>query len=202
MQAIDWLIHIDKKAFDFVQTHLTATWLDGIMLLARNPYTWIPFYIYILYWVVRRGKITALKFIFCTIICITITDFTSAHILKPLFERLRPCYDPETAVMVRGIVGCGGKYSFPSSHASNHFGLAAFWFYSIRLLTDKKWRFLWFWALFISFAQVYVGVHFPLDVIGGSIFGFIIGLVLFKLFEYWIKPPLPNRSGNSSLSLL
>jgi len=201
MQVIDWLIHIDKKAFVFVQTHLTVAWLDGIMLLVRNPYTWIPFYIYLLYWVLRREKTTALKFICCTIVCIAITDFTSAHILKPLFERLRPCYDAETAGIVRGIVGCGGKYSFPSSHASNHFGLAAFWFYSIRLLTGQKWRFLWVWALLISFAQVYVGVHFPIDVAGGSILGFITGLTLSKLFEYWIKPRLPNPSENSSLSL-
>jgi membrane-associated phospholipid phosphatase len=190
MQVIDWLIHMDKKAFVFVQTHLTAPWLDGFMLLVRYPYTWIPLYIYVLYWTLRREKTTALKFICCTIVCITITDFTSAHILKPLFERVRPCYDAETAVIVRGIIGCGGRFSFPSSHASNHFGLAAFWFYSIRLLTGQNWRLLWVWALLISFAQVYVGVHFPLDIAGGSILGFITGVALSKLFEYWIKPRL------------
>jgi membrane-associated phospholipid phosphatase len=201
MQVIDWLIHIDKKAFVFVQTHLTATWLDGFMLLVRNPYTWIPLYLYLLYWVLRREKTMALKFIICTIVCITVTDFTSAHILKPLFERLRPCYDTETAVIVRGIVGCGGKFSFPSSHASNHFGLAAFWFYSIRLLTGKKWRFLWFWASLISFAQVYVGVHFPLDVTGGAILGIVTGLGLAKIFERWIRHQDKSPSKNSSLSL-
>ncbi len=201
MQFIDWLIHIDKQAFVFVQAHLTAKWLDGIMLAVRNPYTWIPFYIYMLYWVLRREKSTALKFICCTIICVVITDFSSAHIFKPLFERLRPCYDTETASRVRGIVGCGGKYSFPSSHASNHFGLATFWFYSIRLITGSKWSLLWVWAALISFAQVYVGVHFPLDVTGGAIFGILIGLVVAKFFKYWENKKSPNQSGNSSLSL-
>jgi membrane-associated phospholipid phosphatase len=201
MQLIDWLIHIDKQAFGFVQAHLTDTWLDGIMLLVRNPYTWIPLYIYMFYWILKKEKITALKFVCCTILCITITDFSSAHIIKPLFERIRPCYDKETAFMVRGIVGCGGKFSFPSSHASNHFGLAAFWFYSIRLLTGKKWKWLWYWASLISFAQVYVGVHFPLDVAGGAVLGFLTGLALAKIFEYWVNPKLPNQSGNSSLSL-
>ena len=200
MQAIDWLIHIDKKAFVFVQTHLTATWLDGIMLLLRNPYTWIPLYLYLLYWLSRQKKLDALKFICCTLVCITITDYGSAHILKPLFGRVRPCYDSETMVFVRGIVGCGGRLSFPSSHASNHFGLASFWFFSIRLLTGQKWRLLWLWALLISFAQVYVGVHFPLDVTGGSVFGFVIGLILSKLFGYWVKPK-PDVSENSSISL-
>ena len=200
MQAIDWLIQIDKKAFVFVQTHLTATWLDGFMLLLRNPYTWIPLYLYLLYWLSRQKKLDALKFICCTLVCITITDYGSAHILKPLFERVRPCYDSETMIFVRGIAGCGGRLSFPSSHASNHFGLASFWFFSIRLLTGQKWRLLWLWALLISFAQVYVGVHFPLDVAGGSIFGFIIGLVLSNLFRYWVKPK-PDTSENSSISL-
>ncbi len=200
MQVIDWLIHIDKKAFVFVQTHLTATWLDGIMLLLRNPYTWIPLYLYLLYWLSRQKKLDALKFICCTLVCITITDYGSAHILKPLFERVRPCYDSETMIFVRGIVGCGGRLSFPSSHASNHFGLASLWFYSIRLLTGQKWRLLWLWALLISFAQVYVGVHFPLDVTGGSVFGFVIGLSLSKLFRYWVKPK-PDASENSSISL-
>lgn len=201
MPVIDWLIHIDKQVFVFVQTHLTATWLDGIMLAIRNPYTWIPFYIYMLYWVLRRGKITALKFICCSIICITITDFSSAHIFKPLFERLRPCYDTDTAAIVRGIVGCGGKFSFPSSHASNHFGLAAFWYYSIRLLTGQKWRLLWIWAFVISFAQIYVGVHFPLDVTGGGLLGFFTGWALSRLFLYWTKSQETKSSENSSLSL-
>lgn len=128
MQVIEWLTHIDKKAFVFVQTHLTATWLDGTMLLIRNPYTWIPLYLYMLYWLSRQKKLNALKFICCTLVCITITDYGSAHILKPLFGRVRPCYDDYTMAFVRGIVGCGGRLSFPSSHASNHFGLASFGF--------------------------------------------------------------------------
>ncbi|HEY4935505.1 MAG TPA: phosphatase PAP2 family protein [Puia sp.] len=201
MPFIEWLEHVDKLAFTLIQTHLSAPWLDDFMLMIRNPYTWIPLYGFMLYWALKCGKNTALKFICCTLVCFAITDYSSAQLFKPLFERLRPCYDADTVGIVRGIIGCGGKYSFPSSHAANHFGLAAFWYYSIHLLTRQKWRWLWIWAFLISFAQVYVGVHFPLDIAGGAILGLITGLGLAKLFESWIRPKEAKNSNNSSLSL-
>jgi membrane-associated phospholipid phosphatase len=201
MSIIEWLEHIDKAAFAFIQTRLSAPWLDGIMLALRNPLTWIPLYVFMLYKASKYGKTTAIKFILFTLICVAITDFTSAHLFKPLFERLRPCYDADTMGVVRGIIGCGGKYSFPSSHAANHFGLASFWYYSIHLITRQKWRWLWIWAFFVAFAQVYVGVHFPLDILGGALLGISIGVGLARLFQAWIRPQPADTSNNSSLSL-
>ena len=201
MRLIQWLVHIDKEAFRLIQTRLTTPWLDGIMLIIRNPYTWIPFYVFMLYWALRCGKSRRLKFICLSLLCFAITDFGSAHLLKPFFERRRPCYDTDTSGYVRWIIECGGKYSFPSSHASNHFGLACFWYFSIKWMTSKKWRWLWIWAGLISFAQVYVGVHFPLDVTGGAILGTITGFGLAKLFEIWIRSQPADTSNNSSLSL-
>jgi membrane-associated phospholipid phosphatase len=199
--VIEWLEHVDKGVFSFVQTKLSAKWLDGIMLLTRNPLTWIPLYIFILFRVLKWERTIALKFICLSILCFAITDYSTAHFFKPLFERLRPCYDSETQGIVRGIIGCGGKYSFPSSHASNHFGLAAFWFYSLYLITNRKWRWLWLWAGLISYAQVYVGVHFPLDVLGGALLGTIIGVSLSKVFRVWSGSSLVKLSDHSSLSL-
>jgi undecaprenyl-diphosphatase len=201
MWFIDWLVKIDKEAFRLIQTHFNARWLDGIMLILRNPYTWVPLYVFMLYWALKCGKTRRLKFICLSLVCFAITDFSSARILKPLFERLRPCYDPETVGVVRWIIECGGKYSFPSAHASNHFGLACFWYYSIYFMTRSKWRWLWIWAILISFAQVYVGIHFPLDVIGGALLGLITGFGLARLFEVWAREQPANTSGNSSLSL-
>jgi membrane-associated phospholipid phosphatase len=201
VQFVEWIKHIDKIAFTFLQTHLTAPWLDGIMLVLRNQFTWVPLYVFMLFWALRQGRVRGLKFILLTLVCFSITDYSSAHLFKPFFERLRPCYDSDTAQYVRGIIGCGGKYSFPSSHAANHFGLACFWFYSIHLLTRQKWYWLWVWAFLICYAQVYVGIHFPLDMLGGAFLGLISGLALAKLFEAWSKPKLEESSNNSYLSL-
>lgn len=201
MTIIEWIIHVDKLAFSFVQTRFNAGWLDGIMLIVRNPLTWIPLYIFILFRILKFDKLTALKFILLSILCFAITDYSTAHFFKPLFQRLRPCYDREMESVVRGIINCGGKYSFPSSHAANHFGLATFWFYSIYFVSNQKWTWLWFWAFLISFAQVYVGVHFPLDVLGGAFFGSLAGISLSKVFKTWSGSSLLKLSENSSLRL-
>ena len=201
MSFIEWVEHVDKIVFTIIQTKLSAPWLDGIMLILRNPLTWVPLYIFMLIWILKFDRIITLKFILFTIACFAITDYSTAHFFKPFFDRLRPCYDSETAGVVRGIISCGGKYSFPSSHAANHFGLAGFWYYSIYLLSTQKWRWLWIWAFLISFAQVYVGLHFPLDIAGGALLGIVTGLVLARLFQAWIGL-LPTKSPkNSSLSL-
>ena len=201
MSFIEWIEHVDKIAFTIIQTKLSAPWLDGIMLMLRNPLTWIPLYVFMLFWTLKFDRVITLKFICFSIVCFAITDYSTAHFFKPFFERLRPCYDSDTVGIIRGIVGCGGKYSFPSSHAANHFGLASFWYFSIYLLTNRKWRWLWIWAFLISFAQVYVGVHFPLDIAGGAVLGIITGFGLARLFRAWIGSIPAKASKNSSLSL-
>jgi len=201
MYFFDWLDHIDKIAFTFIHRDMSAGWLDFIMLLLRNQYTWVPLYIFMLYWAFRLDKPTGLKFICLTLLCFAITDFTSGTILKYHFERLRPCYDEDMTTVIRGIIGCGGKYSFPSSHAANHFGLATFWYYTILYVKQQRWYWLWWWAFAIGLAQVYVGKHFPLDIVGGAVLGIVTGLCVFKLFEVWVKRDYDKYLKNPSLSL-
>jgi undecaprenyl-diphosphatase len=201
MYFFDWLDHIDKIAFTFIHRDMSAHWLDFIMLLLRNQYTWVPLYIFMLYWIFRLDRSTALKFVSLTLLTFAITDFTSGTVLKYHFERLRPCYDEDMTTVIRGIIGCGGKYSFPSSHAANHFGLATFWYSTILHVKQQKWYWLWFWAFAIGLAQVYVGKHFPLDIVGGAILGIFSGLIVFKLFEAWTKRDYNKYLKNPSLSL-
>ena len=75
----------------------------------------------------------------------------------------------------------------PSSHAANHFGLAAYWYFTVNFITRQKWYWLWFWAFCICWAQVYIGKHFPLDIAGGAFLGIVTGWTLSKLFEIWGK---------------
>ncbi len=86
---------------------------------------------------------------------------------------------------LRGLIDCGGLYSMPSNHAANHFALATFWYFSIRAINGRKWPWLWLWAALICYAQVYVGKHYPGDVLVGAIVGILTGLGMFRLFEYW-----------------
>ncbi|TDW96102.1 phosphatase PAP2 family protein [Dinghuibacter silviterrae] len=185
MTFVKWLLHADKQCFSFIQTHLTAAWLDPVMMLIRNPLTWIPLYAFILYWILRNDPKASIRFILLTLIAVGITDYTAASLFKPLFGRVRPCYDPDVMGLLRGLINCGGLYSFPSNHATNHFCMAAFWFGSVRSLKGKRWYWLWAWAALVCFAQVYVGKHFPLDVTVGAIYGMAVGAGAAWVFRQW-----------------
>ena len=115
-------------------------------------------------------------------------DFTSASIVKPMVKRLRPCNDPVVSKTddLR-LTACGTGYSFPSTHATDHFAMAFF----LIILFGKRWRWIWLWALLwaalITFAQVYVGVHYPIDVFCGALYGILVGW-LFSLIFTKIQP--------------
>lgn len=185
----EWMQDLDEILFINIHQVGTHEFLDPFMMLLRNALTWAPLYLFILIYIIkyRRGK--ALLFVIGTLITFAIADYGSASILKPLFQRVRPCYNEDLQAHLRNLIGCGGRYGFPSSHASNHFALAAFWFWSLRYMGIRNWYWVWIWALFIGYAQVYVGKHYPLDIVGGAIYGFIVGYLVSRLFIWW------NRSG-------
>ncbi|MEP7257286.1 MAG: phosphatase PAP2 family protein [Flavitalea sp.] len=184
-----WLIKIDKKLFTFINAKASSPALDWLMLALRNPLTWIPLYAFILYWIIRYHKKFACQFVVLTLVTFAITDFTCASLLKPLFARPRPCYDPELMPVLRSLVGCAGRYGMPSNHASNHFGLAAFWFIAIKNISGRKWSWLWIWAALVCYAQVYVGKHYPFDVTVGAILGITVGSLMALGFRKWLLTP-------------
>lgn len=186
MSLLQWLQHIDETMFIFVHHTASVPFLDNFMLLMRNANTWIPLYAFMLFWSIKFGKPYTIIFIACTLITFALGDYISSGIIKNLVARTRPCDAPSLARYIRHIIGCGG-YSMPSSHATNHFALATFWFLAIKKLRGRKWYWLWFWAALVSYAQVYVGKHYPFDVLAGTALGILIGLGVNKLFEYAMK---------------
>ena len=114
---------------------------------------------------------------------ILIGDRASVEMFKEVFERLRPCHNPTIKYLVHTVDGCGGKFGFVSSHATNSFSLAVF---SILLLKNKfKWitGSMLFWAALVSYSRIYVGVHFPADILGGAILGSGVGIFVFLVLK-------------------
>ncbi|MFZ4058631.1 MAG: phosphatase PAP2 family protein [Ferruginibacter sp.] len=175
------IIKIDKTVFFAINKYGNVSWLNPLMLLIRNQYTWIPLYIFVAYKVYKTNPNLLFLFFLSSLITFGLTDYTSANIIKPLVARLRPCYDKTTSSYMNLLLDCGGAYSFPSSHAANHFGLAMIWYRLSIFSQRKRWYWVWPWAAAIGYAQIYVGKHFPLDIIAGAILGTLLGLLVYSL---------------------
>ena len=176
------LLQSDRQLFYFVNHTLSNPFFDLIMPWMRNPSFWIPLYLFIIVFCLWKFKKQGLLIIIFIALAAGIADKTSAGIIKPLVHRIRPCRDTITAKTDIERVGCGMGYSFPSTHATDHFSMAFF----IILAFRKVWKWIWLWGFLwagtICFAQVYVGVHYPADVTGGAIYGIFIGWLCWLLF--------------------
>jgi membrane-associated phospholipid phosphatase len=168
----------DKWLFIQLNNRFTNPVFDAVLPYFRDSVFWAPFYIFLLVFILvnygKKGLWWSLGFV-CTV---ALADMVGTRIFKEGFERLRPCQDPEFFMHVRLLVKrCAGGYSFTSNHAANHFGIATF--VSITFYpTFKRWIYLiYIWAVFIAYAQIYVGVHYPLDVLGGAALGVLAGLL-------------------------
>lgn len=178
------IVSFDKWLFTKINRDWSNLFFDTIMPYMRNPKFWIPLYIFLIAFAIVRFPKKALVWIVSFAAAVATSDIISSHVIKPLIGRPRPCNDPELAQSLRMLAEyCGQNGSFTSSHAANHFTIAAFLFITLKPLWGKYAGLFFLWAALISYAQVYVGVHFPLDIIGGTILGLLIGTFFGKLFN-------------------
>jgi membrane-associated phospholipid phosphatase len=178
------LVQWDQSLFIKINGDWSNTVFDSLMPFLRNSLHWIPLYLFVLVFVLVNFKIKGLWWVVFFLSTVALTDMTGTYVFKHAFERLRPCSDPDFASHVRLLLKqCAGGYSFTSNHAANHFGMAAFFFITFRHML-KKWAWIAiFWAAAICYAQVYVGVHYPLDVFVGALLGLAFGITTGTLFN-------------------
>lgn len=183
---LEEIIRLDHEVFQAINTGISNVFFDWLMPILRNKYTWIPLYIGIIFFAIKAYKLKGLYFVLFLAATVGIADFGSASIIKPMVNRDRPCREMAFKAQVISRVHCGSGKSFPSTHATDHFSIAIF----LVVIFRKKWKYFTaiavFWATIISFAQVYVGVHFPIDVTAGALLGSLIGYSIAKLFLKYI----------------
>jgi membrane-associated phospholipid phosphatase len=183
---INELIKIDQQIFEAINIGFGNLFFDWLMPILRNKLTWIPLYLFIIGFALKTYKVKGLYLILFFATTVGIADYGSSSLLKPTFNRIRPCNDTDMQNHIISRVPCGSGKSFPSSHATDHFAIAIF----LIIIFAKKWNFVLpaclVWASSICFAQVYVGVHYPIDVFVGAIFGSLVGFAGARLFLKFI----------------
>ena len=161
---MDILQNIDHTIFQWINQGISNVFFDYFFPLIRERFVWLPLYLFLIAFFIFNFKKKGIVILFFAFLSVGIADFTSSSIIKPGIERLRPCNDIESNPQMILRVQCGSGYSFPSSHASNHFAIGTFLFFIFLTISKKFSYFFIVWAFLISIAQVYVGVHYPFDI--------------------------------------
>jgi len=153
---------------------------DQVWLAITNGTTWIPLYIILLFVIIKIFKKDSLWIIGGLVMVILASDQFTSTFMKPFFERLRPCHNPQLAQFVHVAKSCGGQFGFASSHAANTFGVAMF----LWLLLKKYFPVVWIlfaWSSLVSFSRVMIGVHYPGDILMGAFVGAVFGGIFYRI---------------------
>lgn len=178
---------LDTKLFLYINGKHNS-FFDTIMYWASDKLFWIPFYMIIVFIIIKEYKRQSISILISVGVLIALCDQTASHLIKQLVKRLRPSHEP----LLNGLIhlskaGPGGQYGFVSSHSANAFGLATF----LILLLPKKYNYLkWilaFWASLVAYSRIYNGVHYPLDVIIAGILGMCLGYIVIKAYLLYQK---------------
>jgi undecaprenyl-diphosphatase len=171
IQAFLWLNSFHNDFFDPIMA-----WISG-----RN--SWFPMYGIIIGCIIWSQKKKSIGLLLMIILSVVISDQVCSSILKPLIHRLRPCHEPAILHLVHLVGNCGGQFGFCSSHAANTFALVT----CLVLFFGKQFagiKYLYIWAIIISYSRIYVGVHYPIDVLAGAGVGVLVAFLCHKIYLY------------------
>jgi membrane-associated phospholipid phosphatase len=187
----------DYKLFSKINGEWHNSFFDALFPFTRETFFWAPFYFFLLLFVIINFKKFGWLWALFLILNVFVSDYVSSTFIKEFIFRLRPCHDPVIADSIRFLVKyCPISSSFTSSHAANHFAAAMFIFTTLRQKVNigKWWALIFVWAFIPAYAQVYVGVHFPTDILGGIFVGLLLGFLMASLFNRIVLKSLRNNN--------
>ncbi|MBJ6142747.1 phosphatase PAP2 family protein [Hymenobacter sp. BT559] len=166
--------------------HAHTPALDRFMVFVSDRYVWFPAYALLILWLIDIFRRQAWQLLLLLIGAVALADSIASKLFKPFFARLRPCHAPGLMDQLHLPDGCGGQFGFLSSHAANSFALAVF---LLLVLPGRRFRALqitaFLWAGLLSYSRMYLGAHYPSDVLGGALIGAALGIGATQLFRRW-----------------
>ncbi len=182
---LEFLKNIDTQLFVFLNGIHSPAW-DKIMWWITGTNSWIPMYAIIVGYIIYKFRWKAIITLIFIALVVTLTDQISVQGFKEVFQRLRPCHNPELKNIVHLVNNkCGGKFGFVSSHAANTFGVA---FFLSNLFKNRYFSlFIFLWASVVSYSRIYLGVHYPFDILGGAALGCLLGFLVYVAHKFTQK---------------
>lgn len=199
MAFFDWIETVDVELFEFFNG-MHSPLADGFWWAVSDTISWLPFFLAIIFTVIANKDRESILILLALAITILLCDQFSV-LFKEVVERLRPSRDPSLMYQIHIVNGYrGGLYSFVSSHAANTFGIAMF--FSLLVKNYKFNSVMFIWAILNGYSRIYLGVHFPFDVLAGAALGMLLGWISYKGFNFlrYSIPAFSSISSERSLS--
>jgi undecaprenyl-diphosphatase len=176
---LEKLLSLDTQLFIYLNGLGSETY-DPLWLIITNQLNWLPLFLLLAYLIFKKlGAKQALILLLFIAVLITITDQTT-NLFKNGFQRLRPCNDPALNTFIR-VVKKSYSFSFFSGHAANSMAVATFLYFNFKSKI-KHFAFLFLWPLIFAYSRIYLGLHYPIDIVTGYFFGFIFGFLMFIIY--------------------
>ena len=181
---LEKILALDTQLFIYLNGLGSETY-DGLWLIITKQVNWIPFFLFLFYLIYTKIglKKTGYLLLFVAVLILATDQIT--NLFKYTFQRARPCNNPEIKSIIR-IVLSRNSFSFFSGHAANTMAVATF----LYLLFKKDFKYFWLlflWPLIFAYSRIYLGLHYPIDILSGYLCGLILGSLMYKVYRIAIE---------------